>query len=465
MSNTSSLQVNLTYSPIINFAMQQNHVPAIRKLTIKNISENEIKNIQVQIIPEPDFAVVWNMKIDSIQKDEFLDIGAIDIKTITKYLAELTERIAGNFTLIIKAENDILFQEVYPIDILAYEQWNGVGILPEMLAAFITPNHPEIAKIVIRASEILQKWTGKPSFDEYQSLNPDRVKKQMAAIYEAIAEMNLVYCTVPASFEESGQRVRMCDTIFSQRMANCLDISLLYASCLEAVGIHPIIIVIKGHAFVGGWLINETFPDTVNDDVSLLTKRTADGINEIVLVEGTCMNAGNSSGFDEATQEANSKLKNTDDFILFIDIRRARFSGIRPLPLRIQTINGVEFVEPVSQNRNSHIPEEIVPFAKLGNVEKIALTGVSGAQKLALDKGKLYFLTSENKVYNLTATTANLMFTATTSYAYGFNVIDGNVYVSDASFTGDSKARIYNSTGTLVKTLTTGIATNGFYKN
>src|SRR5690242_13775293 len=298
MNNPShSLQVDLIYSPIINFAMQQNHVPVIRKLTIKNIGESDLNNIQIQLIPEPEFAVEWNKKIDVLPKEELIDLGAIDIKTITKFLAELTERIAGSITLIIKTENDILFQEVYPIDILSYEQWNGIGILPEMLAAFITPNHPEIAKVVIRASEILQKWTGKPSFDEYQSLNPDRVKKQMAAIYEAIAELNLVYCTVPASFEESGQRVRMCDTIFSQKMANCLDISLLYASCLEAVGIHPIIIVVKGHAFVGGWLVNESFPDSVNDDVSLLTKRTADGINEIVLVEGTCMNAGNSSAF------------------------------------------------------------------------------------------------------------------------------------------------------------------------
>lgn len=100
-----------------------------------------------------------------------------------------------------------------------------------------------------------------------------------------------------------------------------------------------------------------------------------------------------------------------------------------------------------------------------GNVEKITLTGVAGAQKLALDNGKLYFMTSGKKIYNLAANSPNALFTATASYAYGFNVINGNIYVSDASFTGDSTVRIYNLTGTLVKTLSTGIATNGFYKN
>ena len=228
MNKTSAiLQVDLTYSPIVNFAMQQNHVPVIRKLTIKNSGDYDLSNISIQIIPEPEFAIVWSKKIDSLPKEQLLDLGAIDIKTITKYLAELTERIVGSFTLTIKTDTDTLFEEVYPINVLAFDQWNGTAVIPEMLAAFVTPNHPEIAKVIIRASEILQKWTGKPSFDEYQSLNPDRVSKQMAAIYEAIAELNLVYISVPVSFEDTGQRVRICDTIFSQRMANCLDISLL----------------------------------------------------------------------------------------------------------------------------------------------------------------------------------------------------------------------------------------------
>ncbi|MEO6546801.1 MAG: DUF4011 domain-containing protein [Ferruginibacter sp.] len=401
-----NLEVDLLYTPIINFAMQQNHVPVIRKLTIKNIGETDLTNISIQIKPEPEFAVAWSKKIDLLPKGELVDIGAIDIKSITRYLAELTERIAGSFTLTIQSGEAILYEEVYKIDILSYEQWNGVTVLPEMLAAFITPNHPEIAKVIIRASEILQKWTGKPSFDEYQSLNPDRVKKQMASIYEAIAELNLVYVSVPASFEDAGQRIRMSDTIFSQKMANCLDISLLYASCLEAVGIHALIIIVKGHAFAGGWLVKESFPDSVNDDPSLLTKRTADGINEIVLVEGTLMNAGSSAGFDEAVQSANYKLMKHDDFVLFIDILRARFSGIRPLPLRIQTLSGIEFIEQSSQNRNSGIPEEILSTAKLIDVSRIEVS------KKQLWERKLLDLTLRNNLLNLriTRNTVQLIF-------------------------------------------------------
>ena len=48
---TDCLEVDLIYSPIINFAMQQNHVPTIRKLTIKNIGEIDLSKINIQILP------------------------------------------------------------------------------------------------------------------------------------------------------------------------------------------------------------------------------------------------------------------------------------------------------------------------------------------------------------------------------------------------------------------------------
>lgn len=103
-----------------------------------------------------------------------------------------------------------------------------------------------------------------------------------------------------------------------------------------------------------------------------------------------------------------------------------------------------------------------------GSFDKLALSGISHAEKLAIENNQLYFL-SGNKVYSLatTATSAptSELFSVTGSYIYGFNVINGYFYVSDASFTEDSTVRIYNNTGSLQKTIKTGIGTNGFYKN
>lgn len=130
----------------------------------------------------------------------------------------------------------------------------------------------------------------------------------MGAIFEAISSLNIVYSSPPASFENKGQRLRMCDTIFSQKIAICIDMTILYASCIESIGLNPILIMVRGHAFVGAWLINDTFADTVNNDITLLKKRVALGINEIVLVEATSMNAGNIEPFDDSIKSANYRL-------------------------------------------------------------------------------------------------------------------------------------------------------------
>lgn len=390
-------KIEFLYSSVVNYAIQQNRVPLVRKFSIENSSEIELIGVQIQIEAEPEFAGLWSHQIDIISPGQIVTIDTKDFRLSARFLSELTEKISGEIKIIVKSNNESIFQECYSLDILAYDQWNGIGVLPEMMAAFVTPNHPEISKIIRSASEVLSRWTGSPSFDAYQSLSPDRVKKQMAAIYEAIKSLDIVYCSPPASFEKEGQRIRTCDTIFLQKLGTCVDMAFLYASCLEAVGLNPLIIVIKGHAFVGSWLVDQTFADSVNDDVSLLKKRVAAGINEIGLVEATCMNSGQSFSFDEAMNHANHKLTNEDDFILFVDIKRARFGGIRPLPQRIKTADGWEIIDVPLNITSTEVPDEIV-------ADKLDIPEQSSFSKQKLWERKLLDLSLRNNLLNLRVT-------------------------------------------------------------
>lgn len=353
-------KVDFIYSQVISFSMQQNHIPVIRKFFITNSTGNDIQNINVELIFEPEFATPVSTKILLLKEGESLLVNNFDLKLSPKFLSELTERISGSVRIIMQSEDRILYKNDYLIDVLAFDQWQGISILPETISSFITPNNPYISKIISRSSEILSKWTGNPSLDEYQSRNPDRVKKQMAAVFESIHELGIVYCTPPASFEESGQRIRMIDSLVNQKLGTCLDLSLIYASCLEAIGINPIIVIVKGHAFAGGWLIDDTFPDSINDDCALLSKRIADGINEILLVETTCMNLGSTTAFDDAVKAGNYHIAKSEDFLLFVDVKRSRFAGIRPLPQRIKTDLGWEFSADQKSVTFTDSPEEIL---------------------------------------------------------------------------------------------------------
>ena len=71
---------------------------------------------------------------------------------------------------------------------------------------------------------------------------------------------------------------------------------MLYAAVLEAIGLHPLLILQPGHIFAGVWLEEQTFPEAVQDDPSLLTKRLADGIGEVAVVECTALTAGKIPG-------------------------------------------------------------------------------------------------------------------------------------------------------------------------
>jgi len=424
MNESSSLpKVKFIYTSIANYAIQQNRIPIVRKLIVENPSEADLLDLKVAISGEPDFVNNLEYRIEILPGNQSIEIEVNGLKLSANFLSELTEKLAGELTLSIWGGEELLLTEIYNVDILAYDQWNGIGTLPEMLAAFVTPNHPEISKIIKKASSILEGWTRNPSFDAYQSLNPDRVKKQMGAIFEAIVSLGIVYCSPPASFENEGQRIRLCDTIFSQKLATCIDMAILYASCIEAIGLNPLLVVFSGHAFVGTWLIDDTFADSVNDDVSLLKKRTARGINELALVEATCMNAGKTQSFDESINSANFKLVKEEDFILFIDVKRARLSGIKPLPQRIKTSEGWEIVEDKEIiTRESFAPDKIIDE---GNIE---ITESSQFTKQKLWERKLLDLSLRNNLLNLRITQSTIQLFSVNLSSFEDALADGDEF-------------------------------------
>lgn len=143
-------------------------------------------------------------------------------------------------------------------------------------------------------------------------------------IYAAVAQKKIVYNNPPASYEVIGQRVRLPHIVLEQKMGTCLDLSLLYAACLEAVGLFPILVFIKGHAFCGCHLEGETFADCVVDDVSAIEKRIVAGAEELLLVECTDFVDGGELDFDRALKHGKDHLLNISNFICAIDILRTR---------------------------------------------------------------------------------------------------------------------------------------------
>ncbi|WP_127492911.1 DUF3320 domain-containing protein [Paenibacillus glycanilyticus] len=329
-----------SYSEIVNYGIQQNHVPVVRSIEIHNHTEEDLANFTVRITAEPDFAYEWSKSYSLLPAGQSLNLGTVNLQMSASYLANLSERLTGTLTLQVLQGDSEVYRERGTIAVLAFDEWSGLAVLPELTAAFVMPNHHHIALVVREAADILAKWTGSSSFTAYQSKDPNKVRTQAAAIYAALQNRKIAYNVAPPSFEVIGQRVRLPETIFTHRMGNCLDLSLLYTACLEAVGLHPLLVFTKGHAFSGLWLEEETFAESVQDDISVLTKRIASGMNQICVVEATAFVEGETASFDQAVGLAEKHLQDPDQFDLLLDIRRARSAAVRPLPIRTATPEG-----------------------------------------------------------------------------------------------------------------------------
>ncbi|CAA7603104.1 Restriction endonuclease type II-like [Acididesulfobacillus acetoxydans] len=342
MPAEAKLMLTCTYSSVVNYAMQQNHVPIIRELVVTNNMAHDLSNVAFRFSAAPEFAFPFEKRVAVLPPDQPVNVGLIDLQLSPAYLAALTERLSGTLLISAFCGDEVLHSETLSIDVLAFDEWGGYPFMPEMLAAFVTPNHPLISRLTAAASRVLKRWSGNSALDGYLSKDPSRVKLQVAAIYAAVQAENIIYCVPPASFERQGQRIRLCDTVLAQKLGTCLDLTLLYASCLEAIGLNPLIVILEGHAFVAAWLVDDCFPEAVQDDPSLLTKRLADGINQICVVETTACTEGKTIGYMEAQRLGVAHLSGDKEFVCLIDIKRTRAGGIRPLPMRVLTAEGWE---------------------------------------------------------------------------------------------------------------------------
>nr|WP_315158977.1 hypothetical protein [uncultured Flavobacterium sp.] len=95
---------------------------------------------------------------------------------------------------------------------------------------------------------------------------------------------------------------------------------------------------------------------------------------------------------------------------------------------------------------------------------------LDGAGYMDIYNDKIYYTVS-NSVYSINtnataASTTPIVTASTVANLYGFAVNNDRIYVSDSGdYKSDSKAYIYNLTGTLQKEITVGVGPNGFYFN
>ena len=296
---------------VFNYALYQNGVPPVRGIRVLNNTDLPIDGLSLRISSDFAFFHPFEAELPQLPPGRGKPVTLEDPALVIdgKLLAGITETVNTMVTVELLHEEKSICSCREQMMVLAYDQWQGSESYRDLLPAFVLPNHPAIPALMQDAVGRLKKW-GKPSsLEGYQMQDPNRVRDLAAAAYAAIQKSNIVYAEPPASFSIAGQRIRTPETILDQHLGTCMDMTLLYAAVLEGMGLHPLLVMMKGHIFAGVWLRERSLEElksgnVVIDSLQELTKRIDNGSDEMTFVECTAMCSGEQVSFEEAERVA-----------------------------------------------------------------------------------------------------------------------------------------------------------------
>lgn len=127
---------------------------------------------------------------------------------------------------------------------------DGGADLSWIFAAYVDEHDPVVDAILAdaRATGVVDR------FDGYGSGDPERVYRQVYAIWLALQQRGIRYARVtPASAPGDrvrSQRVRFVAQSVADARSNCVDGSVLIASVLRRIGIEPTLVLVPQHMFL-----------------------------------------------------------------------------------------------------------------------------------------------------------------------------------------------------------------------
>lgn len=403
IENTTPIQIEIEKFPYFNYSFCLNHFPFLKTIQLQG-NEKDYENITLEITSQIGLFEAYSLHIDKLFQNTPVVIKNFDFKYNLALIKNFTEKDLDTIEVKISIKEEVLHQDTFTLDVLPLDHFGGLRVYPQLLASYSLPNHPLIYKIKSDAVSILEKNGLNPSFEAYQSKDRERVLQMVAALYQAILNLKIVYSAMPPSFEAEGQRIRLADKILETNFGNCIDISLLFAACLEAIDLNPILVITRGHAFVGVWLEDQRFDDTVNFDQAAISKRIASGIKEIGLIESTNLCRGTAYTLKEAMNIAETQILNADNFVMSIDIKSARSHGILPLPF-VKKETESEDIKSTQTTSNQNINDNF----EIGEIyQDLELSDQKNLTKQKVWERKLLDLSLRNNLLNIRFTKSML---------------------------------------------------------
>jgi hypothetical protein len=192
--------------------------------------------------------------------------------------------------------------------------WGRKFANAQLLARWVTPHDDRVLQLVSNA-ERLTPGRHLRGYNPVPGVKLDaQVRAQARAVFEAMRRSGISYVSSIYTFgnyPDETQRIRLPRETLELSNANCIDVSVAYASAMENLGMKPVVVIVPGHAFTG--------------------VRLGPNSQEILYLDLTVLPRGT---FAAAVARAQAWLKKTPQSeVLTVDIGAARSLGVYPMPV------------------------------------------------------------------------------------------------------------------------------------
>jgi hypothetical protein len=352
----------------LNYSLLHNNANIYPEFTIKRQRPGVYRGIVVEVRlsvgpEEAAYRAIFNL-------DDQAPVAHVHEKvrvSLTSTLNRLLdESMYSTISTTVRWGKHHLYEDTVRVELLPVDEWKYDVLNGRWLPSFVFPRDPTVRRIVDAAQRYLiaLRDDSRAGFDGYQSYDPlpasmndqcRSIDAQVQALWWALVyDFSPGYINPPPSFSDDAQRLRTPTEVIEGRRGTCIDLALLFASCLEYIEIYPVIFLLNDHAFPGYWrsepsydrlnstlIASATLPPLtaateVPDAPWMLGKAQFSDVIELVqqghIVPIESVSLTTRSGFWEAIDEGLQNLRSKLHFHSMFDIKTAR-RHVTPIPI------------------------------------------------------------------------------------------------------------------------------------
>ncbi|MCD8294218.1 MAG: DUF4011 domain-containing protein [Clostridia bacterium] len=371
----------------VNYAVYYCRIPLFTSFKIFNRAAEAAQNLVVKITGSTGLIMPQEINIEEIPAESSVEVAPQNILN-PKYLADRDEPEMCTVSVQVVMGKAEVCNLTAGVQVLPMDYWGGTQDNAELLACFVRPRMADCQKVLTEAGATLSSWGYPKEFTGYAGNDKTAVRSAVASIYAAIRKQNVERqpqqdTSVP--FSAGG-----IASVLEKKKATPVEMALFAASCLEAAKLNPVVLIGKDKAAVGVWLYGSCFSSSTEDDMSLIEKYIAQGVNNLAIFDADDIFAFKKAAYSLSETHFADKLK-AKGYDMLLDIKRCRIGGFLPLPLKIKTAAGYELLKDTDSSYDEK-PQEIIDASRF-EYDKTVTRDTNWARRL-LD------LTQKNNLLN-----------------------------------------------------------------